>query len=176
MSEIIPAVLAKTEEELLEKVGALPPVSILHLDVLEKDVWSSISRDFEAHLMVEDPVAIAGRWTERGAKRIIAHKPIPKIDGVEIGLGIELDVPIERVDGVDFIQLMSIAEIGKQGHPFDPRIFDKIKEAKRVFPGLPISVDGGINVSNFRSLLDAGADRLVVGSSFQELWNLQKKS
>ncbi|KKW14478.1 MAG: Ribulose-phosphate 3-epimerase, partial [Parcubacteria group bacterium GW2011_GWA2_50_10b] len=94
--------------------------------------------------------------------------------------GVELDKPLEDIfpflDYVDFIHLMSIEEIGEQGHPFDERIFDRIKQVKEKFPELKISVDGGINVENYQRLQATGADRLVVGSNFRELWNsLTKK-
>ena len=70
----------------------------------------------------------------------------------------------------DFIQLMSIAKIGEQGHPLDERIFDRIKEVREKFPQVVISIDGGINSTNYQALKNSGAERLVVGSGFQELW------
>lgn len=175
MSEIIPAVLAQDAKDLKTKIGSLPSdISLFHLDVLESDIWEPIERDFEAHLMVEDPGAIFERWKERGAKRIIVHKYSEAMTGIEVGLGIEMHIHIDSVaDDIrksDFVHLMSISEIGEQGHPLDERIFDRIREVKERFPGKLISVDGGINISNFKKLEDAGADRLVVGSGFNELW------
>jgi ribulose-phosphate 3-epimerase len=78
----------------------------------------------------------------------------------------------DLVPKVDFVQLMSIAEIGEQGHPLDERIFDRIKLCKEKFPSVPVSIDGGVNVTNYKKLLEAGADRLVVGSGFKDLWHL----
>lgn len=184
MSEIIPAILAADIRELKDKISRLPEeIMFAHIDVLEKDVWTEIDMGFEAHLMVEGPEKIIGRWVKRGAKRIILHSLdglAVKPDGVEIGLGVELRVPLEAVfpslSRVDFVHLMSIAEIGEQGHPFEPVIFDRIKEVKERFPQLPISVDGGINTANYQALTDSGADRLTVGSGFKDLWNsLTKK-
>ncbi|MBX4195622.1 hypothetical protein KW796_01540 [Candidatus Parcubacteria bacterium] len=175
--EIIPAILEKNEEDFINAVAFLPPeVKFVHVDVLEDDVWAPIERDFEAHLMVEDPEEIFDIWKERGAKRIIAHKILPKTEGMEVGLGLEMHIPItDEVFGADFVHLMSIAKIGEQGHPLDERIFDRIREVKERFPGKIISVDGGINISNYEKLIEAGADRLVVGSGFKELWTLQMK-
>lgn len=182
-NEIIPALLPKSPEELTESLSELPrEVEYFHLDVLETDVWTEIDRGFEAHLMVANPGIILERWVNRGAKRIIVHKlnGVELFRGkVEIGLGVELDVPIEealsQVSEVDFLHLMSIAEIGEQGHPFDERIFDRIRKVKGKFPQIPISVDGGINTTNYQALIDAGVDRLIVGSRFKELWQSQKK-
>lgn len=189
MFELIPAVLEKTPETLQKKVAQLPDsLNFIHIDVLEEDVWPlddwNVPKFFEAHLMVEHPEAIMKRWVERGAKRIIVHKlseDVLKYRGqVEIGLAFELSTPIEDVLNLanlaDFVHIMSIAEIGEQGHPLDERIFDRIRQVQDKFPNLVISVDGGITSLNYHKLVEAGADRLVVGSHFQELWNSLKKN
>jgi ribulose-phosphate 3-epimerase len=180
-SEIIPALLPRDEKDLLEKAAELPiEIPLVHFDVIEgEDIWAPIGKDLEAHLMVEHPAAIAGRWLERGAKRIIVHTVDDALtkcrEKAEVGIAIEIDKTIEEfaafMDFVDFIHLMSIKEIGHQGHPFDDRVFDRIKEAKEKFPHLPISVDGGITLKTYKKLQDAGATRLIVGSHFKEIWN-----
>ena len=185
MSEIIPAILSKSEKDLKEKIATLPTaINFIHFDVWEEDFWiDAINIDFEAHLMVKEPGQIIDKWVKRGAKRIILHSlgsRASKLIGTEIGLGVELDVPIEKIFPlifqIDFIHLMSIAQIGTQGRPLDERIFDRIKMAKEKFPRLPISVDGGINTTNYQALKNSGADRLVVGSGFKNLWeSLTKK-
>jgi pentose-5-phosphate-3-epimerase len=184
MHEIIPAVLEKTEEALKAKIASLPPeITLFHMDVLEEDVWTEFPQDFEAHLMVKYPEAIVSKWVERGARRIITHKVSENIlkyrDKVEIGLAFELDAPIEDIlvlaELADFVHVMAIAEIGEQGHPLDLRVFDRIKRIQEKFPNMIISVDGGITKENYEQLLEAGADRLVIGSHFNELWNSLKK-
>ena len=184
MAKIIPAVLEKTEEDFIRKIALLPAeAKYIHIDVLEDDIWAPIEREFEAHLMVADPLAIMDRWVKRGAKRIIVHKLTSEIlehkREVEIGLGVEMQVPIEEVLPLSrdacFVHLMSIDKIGAQGNPLDERIFDRIKELKKIYPTTFISVDGGINAENFQRLIDAGADRLVVGSHFNEVWTSQMK-
>ena len=180
MSEIIPAILAKDSADLERKIKEVPEeLNFAHIDVLSEDVWVQNNLEFEAHLMVESPEEIFERWKARGAKRIIVHRHVESMTGVELGLGLEIHVPINTITPlikkIDFVHLMSIAEIGEQGHPLDERIFDRIKEVKEKFPGLPISVDGGINLSNYKKLEATGADRLVVGSSFKELWTYLTK-
>ena len=181
MSEIIPAILAKSIDDLVEKIKALPEaITFFHMDVLEEDIWApDITKDFEVHLMVNEPEKIMERWIERGAKRISVHTAGNSLaqyrEKAEIGLAIELNKPLEEVcpflNFVDFVHLMSIREIGEQGHPFEPEIFDRIKEVKKNFPNLTISIDGGISLDNYQKLLDAGANRLVVGSHFKEVWH-----
>lgn len=179
MSEVIPAILPRSVSDLEEKLASLPEeISFLHLDVLEEDIWTDKPiKSFEVHLMVEKPEEILERWAKRGAKRITYHSLggfTAKWEGVEVGLAVELHVPLEQIFPIipqfDFLNLMSIAQIGAQGHPFDERIFDRIREVREKFPELKISVDGGINVSNYKRLEEAGVDRLIVGSGFKELW------
>ena len=180
MNEIIPAILPKDAEDLVNQCNALPlEIPFIHFDVLEEDIWAPINKEFEVHLMVEHPSAIAGKWIERGAKRVIVHKVDDTLteyrDKAEIGLGVEIDKSLEEfapfLDFVDFVHLMSIKEIGHQGHPFDERVFARIKEVKERFPNLPVGVDGGISLDNYKRLQEAGADRLIVGTHFKEIWN-----
>lgn len=177
MIEIIPAILATSVSDLDLKLAQIPKeIKLVHIDVLEQDFWTNIGIEFEVHLMVREPEKIIGKWVERGAKRLILHtlgSSTSKLV-VEVGLGVELDIPIEEIfpliPEIDFVHLMSIAKIGEQGHPLDEQIFDRIKKVREKFPQVTISVDGGINTTNYQALQNSGADRLVVGSGFQELW------
>lgn len=181
MNEIIPAILPVDEKDLVKKVGELPlEIPFIHFDVIEgEEIWAPMDKDFEVHLMVDNPGSIASKWVERGAKRIIVHEVDSALsscrENAEVGIAIEVDKSLDEFapffDFVDFIHLMSIKEIGHQGHPFDERVFAHIKEAKEKYPHLPVSVDGGITLENYKKLQEAGADRLVVGSHFKEIWN-----
>lgn len=180
MHEIIPAILPKSTEDLEQQARELPgSITSIHLDVLEDDVWGEFNQDFEAHLMVKEPEKIAHTWIERGAKRLIVHSLSGEFtkfrDRAEIGLGIELKQNLDEIwpliDLVDFVHFMSIEEIGAQGHPFSDLVFDRIKAVQEKHPELPISVDGGVNIFNYEKLIETGADRLVVGSGFKELWH-----
>ncbi len=181
MNEIIPAVLGNTPEIFQAELEAIPPeIPLIQIDVLEVDVWINPKRDFEAHLMVENPDTVLERWIKRGAKRIIAHALTSEVlaakSKVKIGLGVEMQVALEgildMIPYVDFVQLMAIDEIGEQGHPLDEKIFDRIKTVRHKFPDISISIDGGVTEENFEKLLAAGANQLVVGSHFQAVWSL----
>lgn len=186
MSEVIPAILATSISDLNLKLAEIPKeIKWVHIDVLEEDIWTDhVGINFEAHLMVAKLEEIMERWVERGAKRIIIHKPneeISKFRGkTEIGLAVELNIPIEEIfpliPQVDFVHLMSIAGIGEQGHPLDKRIFDRIREVKERFPQITISVDGGVSIENYQKLIDAGVERIIVGSHFKELWKSLTKN
>lgn len=190
MHEIIPAVLPHSVEELEEQLAKLPAeITFFHMDVLDPpvggDIWTSLNtRDFEVHLMVAEPETIMDKWIERGAKRLSVHTAGASLaqyrERAEIGLAVEIDKDLEQVipflDFVDFVHLMSIDEIGEQGHKLDEKVFDRIKLIQEKFPELPIAVDGGVNLKNYQKLLDLGADRLIVGSAFKELWQSLKTS
>ncbi|HRH31667.1 MAG TPA: hypothetical protein PK950_03295 [Candidatus Paceibacterota bacterium] len=92
-------------------------------------------------------------------------------DNMEIGVAFNVDSDIEAyrhiLKEVDFVQCMGIAEIGQQGQEFDERAYNQIKKVADAFPGLPIAVDGGVNLENAENLIAVGATRLVVGSA---LW------
>jgi pentose-5-phosphate-3-epimerase len=186
MHQIIPAVLPHNLEELEKQLNQLPSeITFFHMDVLEEDIWThSNTRDFEVHIMAENPAPLMDRWIERGAKRLSIHSVIPDIaqyrEKAEIGFAIELDKPLDNIlpflDFVDFVHVMSIDEIGEQGHTLDEKVFDRIKMLQDKFPQLPISVDGGVNKNNYQKLLELGADRLIVGSGFKDLWESLKKN
>ncbi len=151
--------------------------------------WEEL--DFEVDLMVSDPLAAAPQWIAAGAKRIIVHlesitnagknpqnvfeetkRQIPSKESplyIEIGVAINPDTPnsaLEQVmDHIDFVQFMGIAKIGFQGEPFDERVIQKISELRSSRPNVTISVDGSVNLDTAARLIDAGANRLVIGSA-----------
>ncbi len=60
---------------------------------------------------------------------------------------------------------MGIDEVGYQGSSFNPAVIEKIREFRIQNPEMTVSVDGGVNLENAQSLVDAGANRLVSGSA-----------
>jgi ribulose-phosphate 3-epimerase len=142
--------------------------------------------NFEIDLMANRPEELVDEWVSAGAARIIIHveakgdiaAAIQKLaDRAEIGLAINIDTPLEALepfvgssagpfkDKVQFIQCMGIDQIGYQHQPFDAKVIEKIKAVKARFPGLKVSVDGGVSLETAPRLIEAGADRLVVGSA-----------
>lgn len=185
MSEIIPAILPRSAEELADKLALIPTeVSLVHIDIVDEKIFADLQANHEVHFMIPDPDAAVDKWVEAGAKRIIVHTLTEKLRSlrprIEMGLAVEFDIPLANIYAllpeVDFVQLMSIAKIGEQGHPLEPGTFDRIKELKEKFPHMVVSVDGGINTTNYQKLIDTGVERLVVGSGFKELWKSLTKN
>jgi ribulose-phosphate 3-epimerase len=67
---------------------------------------------------------------------------------------------------------MGIGRIGFQGQNFDERVFEKIAEIRTKYPTMLISVDGGVNEDSAPLLIDAGVNRLIVGSAIFESDNI----
>ncbi|MFA6076533.1 MAG: hypothetical protein WC735_00475 [Candidatus Paceibacterota bacterium] len=143
--------------------------------------------DFEFDLMVADAVENFDLYMKLGPKRIIFHPNIGgergKIeefenflegldmyirDNVEIGIAFrpsdDLTVVSKLSHKADFLHCMGSDKIGLQGEPFSEKALENIKYLKKNLSGVVISVDIGINLQNAERILDAGADRLTIGS------------
>jgi len=98
------------------------------------------------------------------------------VRGVEIGMAIGVNTSNKELekwlDKIDYVQFMGIAKIGSQGQPFDNRVLRKIKDFRKTHPNVIIQVDGGVNATNAPLLIEAGVDRLVVGSAIEEFINV----
>lgn len=145
--------------------------------------WEDI--DFELDLMVVDAVENFPVYMKLGPKRIIFHiEAIGNIlefkdflegldtyirDTVQIGIAINTKTNIENifplVNHVDFIQCMGIEHIGFQGEGFDEKVLEHIKTLKKKYPDVIVAVDGSVNFDTAPSIIDAGAERLVIGSA-----------
>jgi ribulose-phosphate 3-epimerase len=148
-------------------------------------LWEDI--DYEIDLMVADALGVAEQWIQAGARRLIFHvESLPsfkagtdiapdmekilsyKNDFTEVGLAIGISTSISVIEPylseISCVQCMGIKRIGFQGEPLDPEVFEKIKKIREKAPELPISVDGGVSEDDARSLVRAGATRLVSGS------------
>lgn len=146
--------------------------------------WEDIN--FEVDLMVSDPESVVSKWVSAGASRIIVHVETMKNsiedfqairdavpEGlIELGLAINTTTPLSVIepylDRIDFVQCMGIARIGFQGEVFDERVIENVRALRAKYPELPISIDGSVNFDTARSLVDAGATRLVAGSVILE--------
>lgn len=158
----------------------------------EGDMLPALGRfTFEIDLMVDHAEEVAGLWIAAGAQRITVHvestQKLPQIIEdlsvrfghakgfaaglISFGLAIGNETPLDALDPymahADYVQFMGIASIGKQGQPFDSRVLERIRTFRRNYPDMVIQVDGAVSLATAPQLLDAGVDRLVIGSA---LW------
>ena len=127
--------------------------------------------------MIDHPENTVENFVMAGASRLVLHLEskgdlpgtIAKLTGkVDIGLALNIATPLEAVkpfiDSIQYIQLMGINRVGYQGQEFEPKVVARIRECQKLYPNLPVSVDGAVSLETAPELISAGATRLVVGS------------
>lgn len=145
-------------------------------------IASKAQKPMDVHLMIEHPEAYIERFAATGARMISFHleaapeaAPIlslAKKCGAKAGLVINPDKPVESLfpylEQCDFVLLMSVFA-GFGGQKFIPQTLSRVRRLREeIFRrGLhcPIEVDGGVGAKNAASLVEAGAEILVAGSS-----------
>jgi len=191
MTEIVPSILVKTREELIEKVIAVEPyVDRIHLDIADGIFVPNITiSGFEeiedldtdlkigVHLMVSKPENHIVRWLETPADQFIFHieateKAQEVIDKVKeadkmVGIAINPQTPISAIesfiDQVDLVHFMTV-EPGFYGGEFVESVLNKISDFHFYYPDKPIEVDGGVDPETEPKLIKAGVSLLVAGS------------
>lgn len=140
--------------------------------------------EYELDLMVMSPERDLKKFVAMRPKRIIFHARsiedhksfietmndfINLREEIEVGVAIGPDESLEFADelirNTDFVQIMGIKNIGNQGESFDESVFTQIENLRAKYPNVILSIDGGVNLDNAKRLKDAGADRLVSGST-----------
>src|SRR3989338_8353253 len=195
MNEIIPAILPKNYEELKNKIALVRGVAlVVQVDICDGIFVKSVTwpfpddQHFSAILNEEEGMPFwedIDVYTKLGPKRIIFHLEAVGIveefqhflegidnyirDSIQIGVAIRPNTVTTKIfpliNYIDFVQVMGIDHEGMQGEEFDEKCLEHIKTLKEKFPDLIISVDGGVNFETAEEILDAGADRLVIGSA-----------
>lgn len=148
---------------------------------------------FDVHLMVENPENQIDSFAQAGADwitfhyeatphshRLIQHiHQLGKKAGIAICPGTPVSVLSEILEMVDVVLVMSVNP-GWGGQKIIPSCIAKIAELKKIREQndyhYDISVDGGINPDTINSVIEAGVDVIVSGSSFfngsiNPVWN-----
>lgn len=194
MVQIIPSILATSEEQYqkdLSKLSSAPSLkgNWIHIDfadnkfvqnkTIEPEVVVKFPTNFrkEAHLMIFHPKDWIERLVKAGFERIIFHiesedEPneliynIKKM-GLGVGIAVKMDTDILRlepfINKIDLIVVMSIIP-GFQGQPFIIQSLDRIKQIRNKNWPVKIEVDGSVNDTDIKAIMDAGTDLAVVGS------------
>jgi ribulose-phosphate 3-epimerase len=144
----------------------------------------------DVHLMVEKPESMIEEFYNSGARIITVHQEtcshlyrtihFIKDLGAKAGVALNPSTPIsflkEVIYDVDLVLIMTV-EPGFGGQKFITSTLDKIKEAKDLAKHLPnkifIEVDGGIDQNTAASVLNAGANVLVAGTSIFKSRSIQ---
>ena len=137
---------------------------------------------FDVHLMISPVHKYIKDYANAGADIITIHpeatenlnesinhiKEFKKKVGVSLNPNTEIKVINNYLDKIDLVLIMSVYP-GFGGQKFMPEVLDKIKELKNIKKNknykFDIEVDGGINFSNYKSVIEAGANILVSGTT-----------
>lgn len=143
----------------------------------------------EVHLMIMEPEKHLKKWINTGVKRIIIHleavaqefsgiagksrniidmAEIAHRSGIEFGIAINPETSHAHFGDhfasyLDLILVMAVPT-GFGGQKFQEEALDKIRSLRKLFPGVKLEVDGGINPETGKKCAEAGADILAAGS------------
>ena len=147
-----------------------------------KSVRNKTSIPFDVHLMIDPIEPYIDDFIKAGADIISIHpeandnieKCIDKIksNNVKAGLAINHDknweVVIPFLDKLDMIVVMSVHP-GFGGQKFIPSALEKLKLLRKkideTHPHIELEIDGGVNFDNIESILKAGANVIVAGTT-----------
>jgi ribulose-phosphate 3-epimerase len=136
----------------------------------------------DVHLMVEGPERYFEPYAQAGASGLTfhveaaphLHRQLQRVRelGLRAGVAINPGTSLGALDAVwdqaDLILVMSVNP-GWAGQAFLPEALARLRAARERIDDLPgkrplLEVDGGIDASNARAVVEAGADVLVSGS------------
>ena len=137
---------------------------------------------FDVHLMISPVHKYIKDFADAGADIITIHpettenlgqslkyiKTLKKKVGVSLNPNTEIDSIENELANIDLVLVMSVYP-GFGGQKFIPDVIEKIKQLKKIRDEkkykYDIEVDGGINFKNSKSVINAGANILVSGTT-----------
>ena len=137
---------------------------------------------FDVHLMISPVHKYISAYADSGADIITIHpestdnlidsinhiKKFKKKVGVSLNPDTNINVILDQLDKIDLVLIMSVFP-GFGGQKFIPEVISKIVELNKIKTekklNFDIEVDGGINFTNYKSVIEAGANILVSGTT-----------
>ena len=137
---------------------------------------------FDVHLMISPVHKYIKNFAEAGSDTITIHpeatenlnqsitliKELNKKVGVSLNPNTKINLIESQLDNIDLVLVMSVFP-GFGGQKFIPETIKKIKDLKKIKDNnnynFDIEVDGGINFSNSKDVINAGANILVSGTT-----------
>jgi len=139
-------------------------------------------KPFDVHLMILEPEKFAEEFKKAGADHVTVHieacpnlhrniqqiKSLGMLAGVAINPHTPVQILQDILQDIDVVNLMSVNP-GFGGQKFIPYTLTKIKTLRQRIDQLnlnvKIEIDGGVTLQNAKSIMDAGAHILVVGTT-----------
>lgn len=189
---ILSADFAKLGEQ-IERLNA-SDVEMVHIDVMDghfvpnitfgapviKSIRKYTEKVFDVHLMIEEPSRYVEDFVKAGADIITVHYEADRhIDrtinyiksfGVKAGVALNPGTPVSVlkniINSVDMVLIMTVNP-GFGGQKYIDYCSGKVKEVKSLTENkeLMIQVDGGVDASNIKYVVECGANVIVAGSA-----------
>jgi len=146
-----------------------------------KAIKKHAKKPLDVHLMIIDPDRYIDDFQKAGADILTVHyetcnhlhRTVQNIKskGMKAGVSLNPHTPVhllkDIIADVDLVLIMSVNP-GFGGQKFIPNAINKIKELKQLIienhSNALIEVDGGVDHTNAKTLVEAGCDVLVAGS------------
>ncbi len=147
-----------------------------------KSLVGKTNMPFDVHLMIENADNYIGDFVTENTEYITVHQEacthlhrtvqLIKSHGVKAGVAINPATPVSTLscilDEVDMVLVMSVNP-GFGGQKYIESCLDKVKELDKIRKDLnlkfEIEIDGGINLDNISTVIEAGVDIAVAGSA-----------
>ncbi len=161
--------------------GVFVPSISFGMPVIQS-IRSASKMFFDVHLMITEPARYLEEFVKVGADGITVHAEAcedlqatvrkAKKLGVRVGVSIKPNTSISALDEVagelDRVLVMTV-EPGFGGQKLIPECVEKVKELVKYREErsacFDIQVDGGIGLSNVKSVYEAGAEVFVAGTA-----------
>lgn len=198
MVKIAPSILSADFSKLGEHITRLDnsEADIIHIDVMDgrfvpnisfgmpiiKSIRPYTKKEFDVHLMIEEPSKYIEEFAKAGADIITVHyesekhldKTITHIKelGIKAAVALNPATPINVLESIlkelDMVLIMSVNP-GFGGQKYIKYCDEKIKDLKQMIlktgKDIAIEVDGGIDLTNIKDVSSSGADIIVAGSA-----------
>ena len=176
-------------------------IDLIHIDIMDgkfvnnqteklfnlNKISSLTNLKYDIHMMVEEPLDKIDEYIKYEPEIISIHIEknsnlidcIRKIKSYNINAGVAINPDTNITELYDILELIDLVLImsvhpGKGGQKFISKTIDKVKDInnKKNKNNFIISVDGGVNDTNSKDLINSGADLLVSGSYLVKSDNL----
>jgi ribulose-phosphate 3-epimerase len=145
-------------------------------------IRKATTKVFDVHLMIEEPEKYVAAFHAAGADIITVHaEACPHLHrnlqqirsmGIKAGVALNPHTPVSYIEDIltdaDLICIMTVNP-GFGGQKFISSMLSKIEKLKNAIiqhkSNALIEIDGGVTLENAQSIIRAGADVLVAGST-----------
>ena len=161
--------------------GRFVPNISYGIPVIEQ-IRKATTKICDVHLMIEEPEKLTEAFHKAGADILTVHvetcrnlhrniqqiKSLGMLAGVAVNPHTPVQILQDILQDIDVVNLMSVNP-GFGGQTFIPYTLSKIKTLRQRIDQLnlnvKIEIDGGVTLQNAKSIMDAGAHILVVGTT-----------